>query len=604
MCRYYEAMRTILERHGGTVENFVGDAVMAVFGIPVAHEDDALRAVGRAEMRARACAELGLERARIGVNTGEVVTGERASTLVTGDAVNVAARLEQAAGAGEILIGAETPGSSATPSTSSRRAAEVKGKRSRCRRPASSTSTSRAAARRARLDAPLVGRERERAAARRLRRAVADRLPPLHVLGAGGRREVAARGGVRRARRRRGDRAAGAACPMAKGSRSGRSSRSLRSWARDAEQRRSAASPGTTQLGAFAALLEAAAASDRSSWSSTTSSGPSRRSSTCRARRRLVARRAVLLLCVARPELLDARPGLGRRQAERDPLLLEPLAEEETGSCSHLLGGACPRRRDAATDPRTRRGQPAVRRGDGRARARGDGGGVRRPADDPGAAAGAARPARRGARGDRARRRRGQGLPPGRRASSCRRWCATRSTRARSAGPQGADPSDRRELAGEDAFRFRHQLIRDAAYEVIPKRRAPCCTSASPTGSTSTRRSSTDEFVGYHLEQAARHRQELDAGHARVALLGGAAPLLDSAPPARRPSDEPTSDATRNLLGRAIALLPEGPDRRALLPDLHRGAGRGGRARPDRGPRPTSLERGSDRDRAVVSRSE
>ncbi len=103
---YHEQMRAILERHGGTVEKFIGDAVMAVFGVPVAHEDDALRAVRAAwEMRA-AVPALGL-RARIGVNTGEVVAGE-GDALVTGDAVNVAARLEQAAEVGDVLIGAST----------------------------------------------------------------------------------------------------------------------------------------------------------------------------------------------------------------------------------------------------------------------------------------------------------------------------------------------------------------------------------------------------------------------------------------------------------------------------------------------------------------
>src|SRR3954452_24560769 len=71
---YYEEMRTILERHGGTVEKFVGDAVMAVFGVPVAHEDDALRAVRAAWEMRTAVPELGLA-ARIGVNTGEVVAG-------------------------------------------------------------------------------------------------------------------------------------------------------------------------------------------------------------------------------------------------------------------------------------------------------------------------------------------------------------------------------------------------------------------------------------------------------------------------------------------------------------------------------------------------
>ena len=96
----------VLERHGGTVEKFVGDAVMAVFGIPVASEDDALRAVRAAVELRDVVHDLGLE-ARIGVNTGAVVAGE-GDTLVTGDAVNVAARLEQSAGAGEILLGDDT----------------------------------------------------------------------------------------------------------------------------------------------------------------------------------------------------------------------------------------------------------------------------------------------------------------------------------------------------------------------------------------------------------------------------------------------------------------------------------------------------------------
>src|SRR5213596_1102047 len=106
MGRYHAELRTILERHGGTVEKFVGDAVMAVFGIPQVHEDDALRAVRAADEIRTAVGRLGLE-ARIGVNTGEVVAGN-GETLVTGDAVNVAARLEQAANAGEVLVGEGT----------------------------------------------------------------------------------------------------------------------------------------------------------------------------------------------------------------------------------------------------------------------------------------------------------------------------------------------------------------------------------------------------------------------------------------------------------------------------------------------------------------
>jgi tetratricopeptide (TPR) repeat protein len=112
-------MRAALERHGGTVEKFVGDAVLAVFGVPEAHEDDALRACRAAlEMHARVAAlneqferQLGRGIAvRIGVNTGEVVAGDASSreTFVTGDPVNVAARLEQAARPGEVLLGERT----------------------------------------------------------------------------------------------------------------------------------------------------------------------------------------------------------------------------------------------------------------------------------------------------------------------------------------------------------------------------------------------------------------------------------------------------------------------------------------------------------------
>jgi class 3 adenylate cyclase len=110
--RFYEAMAAEIELAGGTVEKFAGDAVMAAFGAPVALEDHAERALHAAlAMRGR-LSELFAEtlRLRIGVNTGEVVVdppSERRS-LVTGDAVNVAARLEQAAEPGEILVGERT----------------------------------------------------------------------------------------------------------------------------------------------------------------------------------------------------------------------------------------------------------------------------------------------------------------------------------------------------------------------------------------------------------------------------------------------------------------------------------------------------------------
>jgi len=119
MSRYFDVARAALEGHGGTVEKFIGDAVMAVFGVPVAHEDDALRAVRAAFELRESLVELNMElertwgahlRVRIGINTGDVVAGDPASgqSFVSGDVVNVAARLEQGAQSGEILIGADT----------------------------------------------------------------------------------------------------------------------------------------------------------------------------------------------------------------------------------------------------------------------------------------------------------------------------------------------------------------------------------------------------------------------------------------------------------------------------------------------------------------
>src|SRR5438445_4304462 len=103
LARYFERMKGIVESHGGSVEKFIGDAVMAVFGVPVVHEDDALRACRAAAEMRDALPELGVE-GRIGVNTGEVLTGTE-ERLATGDAVNVAARFEQAAAPGRGRIG-------------------------------------------------------------------------------------------------------------------------------------------------------------------------------------------------------------------------------------------------------------------------------------------------------------------------------------------------------------------------------------------------------------------------------------------------------------------------------------------------------------------
>ena len=172
MTRYFDAMSAELEKHGGVVEKFIGDAIMAVFGLPTVHEDDALRAVRAAADMQRAQAVLNdeLERhwgvrltVRTGVNTGQVVAGDPGTgqRLVTGDAVNVAARLEQAAGAQEVLLGDLTyrlvrdyvDVEEVEP-------LELKGKAERV--PAYRLVGVRDDAERPRrLDAPMIGRERE-----------------------------------------------------------------------------------------------------------------------------------------------------------------------------------------------------------------------------------------------------------------------------------------------------------------------------------------------------------------------------------------------------------------------------------------------------------
>jgi class 3 adenylate cyclase/tetratricopeptide (TPR) repeat protein len=173
MSLYFDEMRRAVERHGGTVEKFIGDAVMAVFGVPKLHEDDALRAVRAAQEMSAALQDLNEEvgaswgvtlAARIGVDTGEVVASEAqaAQRLVTGGAVNMAARLEQHAAAGEILLGETTyrlvrgavDADPVVPIAVKGRTAPVTAWRLRQVTPDASWLQRR-------LDAPIVGREEE-----------------------------------------------------------------------------------------------------------------------------------------------------------------------------------------------------------------------------------------------------------------------------------------------------------------------------------------------------------------------------------------------------------------------------------------------------------
>jgi class 3 adenylate cyclase len=197
--RYFDLVRMLIERHGGAVEKFIGDAVMAVFGIPKIHEDDALRAVRAAGEIADVLSTLNDELAaahgvriqtRTGVNTGEVMVGDPSGEiLVTGIPVNVAARLEQVGQPGDVLIGPETHrlvrdavlAEPIEPVTLKGVAEPVVAYRVLKVDPG-------AAGFARRLDAPMVGRERELALLRdAFDRAISDEACQLFtVLGIGG----------------------------------------------------------------------------------------------------------------------------------------------------------------------------------------------------------------------------------------------------------------------------------------------------------------------------------------------------------------------------------------------------------------------------------
>ena len=573
MRRYFDDLRTIIERHGGTVEKFVGDAVMAVFGIPVSHEDDALRAVrAAAEMQAAISAH-GLE-ARIGVNTGEVVVGGEGETLVTGDAVNVAARLEQAATSGEALIGAETRmlvrdavvAEEVEPLV-------LKGKSEPVAAFRLLDVIGDAAPLARHLGTPLVGRERER---QRLWRdyedAVADRTCRLFTLlgpaGIGKSRLVAD------FLERIGDGAdvlRGRCLSYGEGITYWPLVEILIAIGVDPDAV-IGTSPPETQL-AFRRLLEARAAErpqvvviDDLQWAELVFVDLVEHVAD------LSRDAPIFLLCVARTELLDLRPGWGGGKMNATSLLLEPLAPDE---CSELMDRLVP---GAPLDGELREritaasaGNPlyveemlAMVRdygGDGeivvpptihallQARIDSLDGDVRVVME------------RGSVEGEVFHRGSVAVLSPDPLRPAVESHLATlvRKELIRSTPP--TFPED-------EGFRFRHLLIRDAAYESLPKSTRAELHERFAVWLATHDLVERDEIVGYHLEQAHRYRSELDPGDAVLPELGRrAAGHLASAGQAAM--DRGDWSAARGLLRRARDLLPERSDERAALgPDL------------------------------------
>jgi class 3 adenylate cyclase len=518
MTRYFEVARRVHERHGGVVEKFIGDAVMAVFGIPRAREDDALRAVRAAAELGEAVAMLNREleselevtlAIRTGVSTGLVVAGdERAGhAFVGGDTVNLAARLERAAGAGQVLLDEATYRLVAGAVRAKALASFVPRGRSA---PVAAYRLLEVVADAPglprRLDAPLVGRSAELAVLQgMLDRAVAlDACQLVTVVGDPG-------VGTSRLLRAFTERAAGralvleAACPASGGS----------------------AVPKVAGL-----IIGAAAPGDRRAWPVEVAASDPRRlfGGLRRLLVRLAADRPVALvvddLHRADPLLLDLLEYLalfardaalllvaaGRRPpaGHPDPLAavararldLDPLPAAEAAELATVLRG--PGRVDGDRLAALAEGNPllieqALGDRDGAARAL-----VAAELDE---------------------------LPPEERAvletasvvGQVFDWPSVAALAPEPLGPRvGALllALARRNLirvadrgAGDDAFRFRNGLLREGAYEAIPmRRRLALHARAAELLATEATDAGHDEVVGYHLGQAYRYLAQL-AGH-------------------------------------------------------------------------------------------
>jgi class 3 adenylate cyclase/tetratricopeptide (TPR) repeat protein len=593
MARYFEAARAVIEAHGGTVEKFIGDAVMAVFGVPVVHEDDALRAVRAAAGLREQIAVLNraLEAdfgatvsVRTGVNTGQVVTGT-GERLATGDAVNVAARLEQAAAPGEIVIGPQTwalvrGAVSAEPLAP----LALKGK-------SQPVTAYRLLQVRADVDlrarsggAPLVGR---RSQLRMLGEAFANvvagrscglftvlgmagvgksRLAAEFLRGAGATVVTGAclpygqgitywpvvsiirqlldtgHGSAGAAGLMAGDAKVAAAVGVLVGEQAKVTSPAEIAWAvRKLFESSAELAPVVVVFDdlhwgepALFDLIEHLADFSRGT--------------------------PILVLCLARPELLDARPGWGGGKLNATTLLLEPLQAAETAA---LIDELLPAGSDL--DPQLRERVRATAGGnplfvEEMLALVGEPGGGELAVPPTIAALLAARldqlgPAERAVlecgsvEGQSFHRGTVQVMAPEEGDVAGRLMALVRKDLVR---------PDRAMLAGEDAFRFRHLLIRDAAYQALAKadraqlhERFARWLEERGAGLVEL-----DEIAGYHLEQAFGYRCELGPADEQARLLAAdAAGHLDAA--GRRAMDRGDTGAAVNLLERAEALLPQ-----------------------------------------------
>jgi class 3 adenylate cyclase/tetratricopeptide (TPR) repeat protein len=634
MTRYYEHATAIHQRHGGKVQKFIGDAVMAVFGLPTVREDDALRAVRAAHELHTSLADLNasLERdyqvslgLRTGVNTGEVVIGRSigGQDITLGDVVNVAARLETTAEPGTVLMGDATyrltrdavTADVLPPMTVRGRGLPVDAWRLVAVKPG-------AAGHARRVDTPLVGRARELTLLRQiLDRTIAEHTSHVVTLigtgGAGTSRllyEVLGQFQPQATVLRGQCVSYGDGLtywPIAEAVRQAVGADPAAD-ADEVHRRLTALLPGQdTSVAALDILFGPPGASGDASVELLPDA-------LCRLARTLATDRPlvivlddlqwaepalldlvsllgewlrdapVLICCLARPELLELRPGWGGGTINASSLLLEPLSPAEAAVLlDNLLGGA-----EGAEEVRARlitaaEGNPLyleehvgmvlddglLTQVDGKWVATAEPETLSVP---PTIAALLA------ARLD--------ALPPIERAV-VERASVLGNVFFRDAIAALSPPDQRAQLTGallglvrkellrtepsalrgETALRFRHQLVRDAAYNALSKReRADLHETAADwlAENMAERMPELEEIVGYHLEQASRYRTGLgpvDADTSDLARRG--AEHLGRA--GRRAFARRDMPAAVTLLGRAIALLPADHSVRVgLLPQL------------------------------------
>ncbi len=618
LSRYFIEVSRVLEHHGGTVEKFIGDAVMAVFGIPIVHEDDALRAV-RAVTELRASlhqlneelrAEYGMElRLRTGINTGEVVAGDpgEGQAFATGAAVALAQRLEATASPGEILIGDTTY-------QLVREAVlvepleplELKGKSQPVRAWRLLGVLSGAPAFARRTDAPMVGRDQEleRLGTAFEEAATTRECRVISVIGTAGIGKSRLVKELLTSVEEEASVLTGRCLPYGKG---------ITYWPLRDLVRRAA---GEVSREGIEKLLdgepEAEKVAARVSGAIGIAGSTSAPEETMWAVRRLLEHLArerplviafddlqwaeatfldlieyllgwirdapILIVCMARPDLLESTPGWLAAVPNAASIVLEPLSEPEAETLLELLRGET----DLSADLFSRiteasEGNPlfveqmlAMLTENGSA-----------PSDltiPPTIHALLA------ARLDR--------LEPEERAVIERasvigkefwRGAITELTPARereAAGP-GLMTLTRKEFIepavsifpDEDGFRFRHILIRDAAYLEIPKTtRAQLHErfAAWLEEAAGDRAVELDEIIGYHLEQAHAYRAEIGPGVDSSELAARAGERLAAAG-RRAVVSRGDVSAGAELISRAVDLLPrDHPERPALLIDLGR----------------------------------